>query len=242
MKLIPSIIRDAISRLQARNIERHKLTGREIIVRDQLTRSLVLPKSRLTREPVTIAMVGLTGSGKSAVARILASDIGAAVISSDAIRVALRETGLGYDAISEIAEHMAGTCLITNVNVVFDADFVSAEKRALLSASEIIGKTRIIYVRTICDIDTMIGRGMRAEAEPLFAGAHSTWDGPPREQSAVVKLREFWRQTPRHYEWDKQVTGGFWHLRRFGFVDYTVDTTEEGVWKKEVRRIVAKLK
>ncbi|HEY4507583.1 MAG TPA: AAA family ATPase [Candidatus Paceibacterota bacterium] len=241
MKSIPSFARDFISRLRARRVKRHELNDREIAVRNQLLAAL-RPPVRATRVPAAVALVGLTGSGKSVVSRLLAAEIGAVVVSTDDIRVILREHGLGFDAAHGIAEHLTIACLCAGGNVVIDADFADATKRATLAEVLFATEARLVYVRTVCDPHTMFGRGTRAEAEPRYAGAHSTWDGSLQEKSAAVKLCDLWRRTPWHYDHDPEITGGYWHLKRFGFADYTVDTTEEALWQKAVRRIAKKLK
>ncbi|MDP3727420.1 MAG: ATP-binding protein [bacterium] len=81
------------------------------------------------RHPFVIALIGPVGSGKSYVARILASKLGAVHLRTDDVRVTLRRRGQSmYDAVS-VMRHRAEALLRRGMPVILDSDFVNPEKR-----------------------------------------------------------------------------------------------------------------
>lgn len=195
---------------------------------------------RATRNPIIVAMVGLVGSGRSAVADVLAPRIGAALIRGDEIRLALRKRGQGYGAVRAIAERAALVVIARGGNVLIDSDFVDRTKRAALQKrAESVG-ARVAYLRTFCNPDVAIGRLATATYPPqsFFGGAHSVWRGVKR--GVVVALREMWRRTPHHYQWSEG-GGGRFSLKRLRIPCIAeIDTT--GNWKKQLHGIVRRLK
>lgn len=195
-----------------------------------------------TKQPIIVAMVGLSGSGKTSVARELAKYLHAEVIEGDSIRVLLRKEKLGYEKARAVVEALAEEYIRRGKNVVIDSDFVDAKKRKVLEKKALILGVRIAYVRVCVNHDVAIGRmisaSYRKSQDDFFGGAVSVWRG--KQSGAVVKIREMWRRTPHHYRWNKK-NGGVWILRKFPFVDFLIDTTDGKTWKKWIVEIARKL-
>lgn len=194
---------------------------------------------RGTGRPVVVAMVGLTGSGKSAVARVVAERLAAATLRSDDVRVRLRDAGLGADATRRIYEELCLDVVRGGGNVVLDSDFVAPDKRRRLERVLAGVGARVVYVRTLCEFDVMIGRAFRAEADPFFSGAATIWDGSGKERSAVVKIREAQRRIPLHYSWDGAGGVGRYQARALRFVHHTVNTSKHEVWRQQAAAVAA---
>lgn len=126
----------------------------------------------LTVRPLLIAMTGLSGTGKSSVARRLARGLGARLSSSDLVRKELAGIdgaapaawGEGiyraewsrttYDRLFALAaEHLAA-----GAPVLLDAAFLSSEQRA--AAAEVARRAgvRFLLVETVCDAATVEAR------------------------------------------------------------------------------------
>lgn len=198
-----------------------------------------------TDKPVIVAIIGLVGSGKSSVAQELAKHIGATVIESDAIRIELRKLGERYEKSRAIAENAALEVVKVGGNVILDSDFVDEKKRASLREKARKAGVRLVFVRTHCDLDVMVGRILTAtyhnRVDAFFGGAKSKWQGSKQLKGAVVKVREMWRRTPHHYRWVNQ-GGGKWVLKKFSFAIFAeIDTTNPDSWKREVEKCAKKL-
>ncbi len=225
---------------------KNKLTQKEFRAQKAFLNNLRIAK-RKTKKPVIVAIVGLVGSGKSSVAKALAPLIGATIIEGDAIRVELRKVGERYEGARKIAENAMKEVIRRGGNVIFDSDFIDAKKRASLVAKAKKAKARLLFIRTFADYDVMAGRVISASAkyknspEDFFGGASSKWKG--EEKGAVVKLREMWRRTPHHYQWDKKAVsgGGAWVLKKLPFPIFaTIDTTDAEKWKAELAKVCLK--
>lgn len=202
-------------------------------------------KRRKTAKPVVVALFGLVGSGKSSVAQELARHTSATVIESDKIRIELRKQGERYENSRLIAENAALEVLRRGGNVILDSDFVDEKKRA--SVREKTRKTgaRLVFIRTYCDLDVMVGRVLTAtyrnHTDDFFGGAQSKWQGSEQLRGAAVKIREMWRRTPLHYRWVGE-GGGRWELKKFPLAIFTeIDTTDSNSWKRTVERCAKRL-
>lgn len=192
------------------------MTKDEIKIQDFFEKHLTFPK-RKTKETIIIAMVGLIGSGKNAVAKIFSKKIGATLIKNDDIRIELRKRKQNYSSIRIIAENLATKALAKESNIVFDSDFISKDKRTALN-KKIGKKAKIFYIRTICNIDVVLKQieNQKTQGE-FFDKAH------PNKSGLVVKISEMIRRLPNHYKWINKI-GGEWKLKELPFVDYTIDT------------------
>jgi predicted kinase len=218
-----------------------KLTAKEASVQEAFLANLEVPESK-TKKPVIVGLVGLVGSGKSSVALELAKQIGGVAIEADAIRVLLRKQDERYERARAIAENIALEMVTRGGSAIIDSDFVDREKRAILKEKAKLVGANVVFVRVHCDFDVMVGRALQAdycnEKDDFFGGASSGWSGSSEQsKGAVVKAREMWRRTPRHYRWLDE-GGGKWVLRKLPFAVFAeVDTTDEERWKEEVKAI-----
>lgn len=215
-------------------------TVKEIIVRDKCmaeTRGKVI--KRKTTAPIIIGMIGIVGSGKTSVAEVLAETLGAVLISGDDIRVKLRKEKERYEGTRKIAEDLAVEALKLGGNVVIDSDFIDEKKRSSLIAKAKKVRARVLFVRVFADPDVIIGRIMANPANDFFRGASSVWKGD--SAGNVVKLREFWRRTPRHFTW-RDRTGGEWRPKKLPVrLLADVNTSDEAVWRQQVRWAASQL-
>ena len=186
-------------------------------------------------------MVGAVGSGKSSVARVLAKAIGAKVIAGDAVRVELRNQSKSFSQVRNIAEKTATAILRQGRSVVLDSDFVDLKKRRSLESKAKQNGARVVYVRTFCDRDIMIGRLISAKYSPksFFGGASSEWRG--KNNGAVVALREMWRRTPRHYRWSEK-GGGTFLLKKLPIKFIAEIDTTTSSWKIKTRKVAQKIR
>jgi len=214
-----------------------KLTKAEEEAKEKYIASLYIPRQKNEKQ-VVVAMVGLIGSGKSSVAKVLANKLQAVTIEGDAIRIFLRKYGADYAKARKIAEDVTVHLVGQGCSVVLDSDFIDSKKRA--SIREVVKKTnaRLLFVRTYCDYDVSAGRIIEAKYEQsnFFGGAGSLYEG--KFKAAVVKLRELWRRTPLHYSWRNEGVGRF-ELRKLPFkITAEVDTTtDREVWSKDVEML-----
>ncbi|MBI2628090.1 MAG: AAA family ATPase [Candidatus Niyogibacteria bacterium] len=202
-------------------------------------------KKRKTDKPVIVAIIGLVGSGKSAVAQELAKHIGATVIEGDDIRIELRKQSERYEKSRAIAENAVLEVVKQGGNVILDSDFVDDKKRASVREKARKAGVHLVFVRTYCDLDVMVGRVLTAtyhnRVDDFFGGAKSKWQGSEQSKGAAVKVREMWRRTPHHYRWVNQ-GGGQWKLKKFPFAIFAeIDTTDSNLWKREVEKCAKQL-
>lgn len=198
---------------------------------------------RKTKKPVVVAMIGLVGSGKSAVAKEFVKHITATVIEGDTIRVFLRKEDEKYEGMRKIAENTMEEVIHKGGNVVLDSDHIDAKKRASLREKARKLGIELHFVRTHADWDVMVGRVLATDyhniPEDFFGGASSRYQGSPKIKGAIVKTREMWRRTPHHYKW-MNTGGGKWFLKKLSFpILSTIDTTTE-TWKAEVEKAAKK--
>ena len=221
------------------------LTQKERRAQEILVQNLDI-RRRKTKEPIIVAFIGSVGSGKSSVAQELAYHIGGTVIEVDQIRVQLRKQSERYEGAQKIAENMVREVVtLRGSNAVLDSDFSKRMKRASLREKARRAGVRLVFVRTVCDRDEMIGRMIIAHyenrPEDFFGGASSLWKGNQQIRGAVVKIREWWRQTPHHYSWSSQ-GGGKWRLKILPVSIFAeIDTTDPDLWKQEVQKCAEKL-
>jgi len=217
--------------------KREKLTQKEQRAQDSFLAKIDIKKCK-TEKPVIVAIIGLVGSGKSSVAQELAKHIGATVIEGDDIRIELRKQSERYEKSRAIAENVAIEVVKQGGNVVLDSDFVDEKKRASVREKARKAGVRLVFVRTHCDLDVMVGRVLTAtyrnRVDDFFGGASSKWTGSEQSKGAAVKVREMWRRTPHHYRWVNQ-GGGKWVLKKFPFAIFAeIDTTD--LWKRDVEK------
>src|SRR3989344_2558150 len=223
-----------------------KLTPKEIEAQAKYKDTLGFRK-RNTDKPVVVAMVGLVGSGKSAVAQYLAELIGATVVCGDDIRIELRKNELGYDKARLIGENIAASIIGQGRNVVLDSDFVDRNKRE--SIRQIVKKSKpafrgiipvgqLVFVRTICDINVMFQRIRENDAGEFFGPAQTK--STALDSGKDLKLREMWRRTPQHYDWEND-GGGRWIQKMMNFVTFAPVDTASADWRTQVESIAVSI-
>ncbi|MEK7535520.1 MAG: hypothetical protein AAB590_00690 [Patescibacteria group bacterium] len=123
---------------------------------------------------------------------------------------------------------------------MLNSDHIEAIKRTEVGKVAKKYGASVVYLRVLCERDVLIGRTISAwNLGEFYEGASSVWKG--KEKPAVVKLREFWRRTPHHYDW-KDEGGGTWVPKKLKIAKLiTLDTTDGKTWKKEVTAIAKKL-
>ncbi len=220
------------------------LTKKERAAQSAFITTLAIKKSK-TKKSVIVAMIGLVGSGKSSVARELAKHLGATVIVGNDIRIELRRQSERYEKARAIAENVAMEVIKNGGNVILDSDFVDEKKRASIREKARKAGARLVFVRTHCDMDVVMGRIITAtyhnRTDDFFGGASSVWSGSAQNKGATVKIREMWRRTPHHYRWSSQ-GGGKWILRKFSLTFFAeIDTTNSDSWVQEVEECVKRL-
>ncbi|MEK7070029.1 MAG: AAA family ATPase, partial [Patescibacteria group bacterium] len=168
-----------------------KLTEKELKAQEVYANKLDIAL-RKTKKPLIVGIVGLIGSGKSTIAKELASLIGATVVSGDDIRICLRKEKEKYDNTRLIAENIAEAKIGMGGNVIIDSDFIDQKKRVSLKEKAKKVGAKVIFIRTYADLDVVIGRIMDADYENIpedfFGGASSSYQG--KNKGAVVKERE----------------------------------------------------
>ncbi|KKW21876.1 MAG: hypothetical protein UY75_C0024G0003 [Parcubacteria group bacterium GW2011_GWC2_52_8c] len=217
------------------------LTAKELNIADEYFKVLKIVRRRTAR-PMVAALVGLVGSGTSTVARRLAREIGGVLISGDAIRVLLRKNHLSYKNVRAIAENIARRVIASGANVVFDSDAVDSAKRQRLEILARQTRARVLYIRLVTDPDVAFGRMISGTPDQFFVGASTPWRAAPRERGVVVKLRELWRRTPHHYQWNSK-QGGRWELKKLPVkFSATIDTTDTKTWQRQISQLAKRFR
>jgi len=194
-------------------------------------------EKRVFSQPVVVAMVGLVGSGKSVVAKELASLMEAELIEADQIRVELRKRKAEYDKCRLIVEELAKVAVKRGYKLVIDSDFIDIKKRSSLREKLKGSGAKLKFIRTYCNFDVAVGRILQASYEDcdddFFGGATCNWEGGPQIKGAVVKIREMWRRTPLHYRWQKQGWDQ-WKLRKLPFNLWLELDTANEQWRDQL--------
>ena len=222
-----------------------KLTEKELKAQEVYTNKLDIVL-RKTKKPLIIGIVGLIGSGKSTIAKELASLIGATVVSGDDIRICLRKEKEKYDNTRLIAENIAEAKIGMGGNVIIDSDFIDQKKRVSLKEKAKKVGAKVIFIRTYADLDVVIGRIMDADYENIpedfFGGASSSYQG--KNKGAVVKEREMICRWLSHYNAVNIGNGRYkFELKKLPFKVFAeIDTTNENKWKQEVKMIAGQIR
>lgn len=102
------------------------------------------------KRPFIIALVGVVGSGKTHVARILAKRLQAVRITTDDIRVGLRKRRTSYHQAPNITARRAERLLRNGTSVILDFDAVNPARRRELRrrAGRLGARIYIISIKT----------------------------------------------------------------------------------------------
>ena len=219
-----------------------KLSEKELKAQEVYTNKLDIAL-RKTKKPLIVGIVGLIGSGKSTIAKEMASLIGATVVSGDDIRICLRKEKEKYDNTRLIAENIAEAKIGMGGNVIIDSDFIDQKKRVSLKEKAKKVGAKVIFIRTYADLDVVIGRIMDSDYENIpedfFGGASSSYQG--ENKGAVVKEREMICRGLSHYNAINIGNGRYkFELKKLPFKIFAeIDTTDEKDWQQGVK-VIAK--
>lgn len=205
--------------------------------REQIQRELVQGlrvSRRRTKQPVILAMIGVSGAGISSIARELSRRLGWTVIAKNRIRVKLREEGPGFAPASTdgIAYAMLGRVLRQHGNVILDSDSVERSKRRRLEGFSRRFGARVVYLHVVCDRDVMLERMLRANYNPntdIF-------------RSAAIAAREHCRRYPWHYRWSPAQGGSYVPRRPPIKVIASINTTDPEKWKERLKVLAKRLR
>lgn len=126
----------------------------------------------LTTRPTLIVMTGLSGTGKSTVARAMARSLDLPIIASDSVRKELAgqtgpapsDWGQGLYAASwttrtyERLRQRARDTLAAGTGVILDATFLDDGERGRAAASAVAADAPFMLVETVCEPETALGR------------------------------------------------------------------------------------
>ena len=208
----------------------------------ELFSELVVTGQR-TKSPRVIAMMGLTGSGKTAVARRVAKKGGGVIVSSDTILLCLRARGMSMDGETRIGVHarLARFLLEEGFTVILDGDYVTPESLDFVEWISGYSVGRPIYIRTVCDL---VIQEMRIMAPAYLEGsiyAHRlVWNTlPSRAPPALACHLEMMRRIGFHYDFTR-CAGGQQTLRSFDHIGglTTIDTGVDA-WRDTLDQAMA---
>lgn len=196
---------------------------------------------RKTSSRVIVGMVGLPGTNRAEVASLIAKDIGAVLISADDLRLKLGEKKLPYDNVREMLRIGAEEFLKKDCSVLIESDHIDPDKRNRLSKIAKDSEAILVYVRTHCDMDVMVGNLVSGKhsRKKLFEKTETVWKGANRQ--AVVGLKEVMQRLPLHFSWSK-LEGGEWVHKNIAFAFAEIDTTNSSKINSQVRSVIPNLK
>ena len=211
-------------------LTKNPLTSRQEQVQKEFLAELP-PTSRKTPHSLILAVIGLTGAGKSSVARELVKSIGGTIITGKHIRRALSERGEPPTEAPTIAEHLMIDILQNGGNAIIDSDHINMDTkhRARLRQRAAALEAQLVFIEVFCDFAIAITR--------IF----TVWRENPHSEQAIDKLLELLNRIPYHYEWRKS-QGGAWVRKKLPFTPFAeINTSYEGEWKAEAARVAARL-
>lgn len=196
---------------------------------------------RKTASRVIVGMVGLPGTNRAEVASRVAKDIGAVLISADDLRLKLGEKKLPYDNVREMLRMGAEEFLKKDCSVVIESDHIDPDKRNRLRKTTKDSEAVLVYVRTYCDMDVMVGNLVSGKhsRKTLFERSELSWKGSNRQ--AVAGLKEIMRRLPLHFSWSK-LEGGEWVHKNIAFAYAEIDTTNSSKVASQVKSLIPNLR
>jgi len=158
--------------------------------------------SRL-RKPVLVAVGGLSGTGKTAVSRAIASELGMRVISADAVRKSLFGTAktrspFGEGPYTAEANRLTYQNLFKNAvelmkddhSVVLDATFRDSEILAMVDSMAAKAGVQLRLIE--CHLEPELVRSRLAEREAKKDGlSDATWETYLRQREEGATLKPF---------------------------------------------------
>lgn len=112
-----------------------------------------------TKTPVIFAMIGLPQTGKSTIAKAIASAVAAINIEDSALHNYLQTRGIpDFPYFSEVFILMLDIALRRGYNVVLDSDFYNPIKRVMLEAIARKAGAKVYYIHVECGKSVLINR------------------------------------------------------------------------------------
>lgn len=119
------------------------------ITEDFLKRVEVSLPSAKASAPFIVAMIGVPGSGRTTVAKMLvAKSQGAVLVSSNSARYLLRESGMSWgENVKQVLKHAASELLKKGYGVVFDGNAADEEDRKNIAEIVSANRAKVFYIR-----------------------------------------------------------------------------------------------
>lgn len=138
-------------------------------------------------DPVVVAMAGLAGAGKSAVAEAIAAATGFPVVASDRVRKADPAAPVRYDVAARAAVYAAlrravDASLGARESLVVDATFIESTERERLARTVRGWGARLVFVH--CVADEAVVRA-RLAAREAGSPSDARWDVYVRQREAA---------------------------------------------------------
>lgn len=105
-----------------------------------------VPENFLLTEQIIICPIGIIGSGKTTVMKLLSEKLGLVRISGDEIRTILREKGFNYDAARQIASETMEFFLEQGLSIGIDSDCVSEESQNGVKEFSKIFEAKVFWI------------------------------------------------------------------------------------------------
>lgn len=198
---------------------------------------------RTTRKPVVVLMVGLIGSGKTQVARVLADELGAVLLEGSEIYQHFERMHAREGSVRRAAEEAALVILKQGGNVIIDRDNVGWLVHSSFRLRAKVHRLAEIYtIRTTADMKKMLLRVATGQSEHfatdtaarLTLRLHNGLDH-------IAELSEFFCRAQLHYVIGRH-NGMPVRLRKLPFpVFATIDTTTRG-WREEAKKAARRIK
>lgn len=197
---------------------------------------------RKTKAPVVVLMVGVVGSGKTPVAKMIGRLIGATLIEGSAIYEHLLKMRVHDGGVRRIAEEATLLALKQGGNVVVDRDNVGPlGHMSLRVRSAVLRRARVYTVRTTADISKIVLRVLTGQFDDFTTDVSAKLTlrlGNGLEH--LQRLCELACRLPLHYVAERR-SDPTMRLRRLPFpVLATVDTTRRG-WQRDVTRLAKRI-
>jgi len=108
-------------------------------------KTLSIPKRKL-KEQFLLCPIGLMGSGKTTIIKLLAKKLFLVRISGDEIRELLNERGFDYDRVKEIGANVTKKYIERGFSVAIDADCVTKEVREYIEKFKNENKIKVFWI------------------------------------------------------------------------------------------------
>ena len=193
--------------------------------------------------PKLFVLIGLVGAGKSSVAKHIAEkENGTVIVNANDIRLRLRKIQNSYANDRLVGELTILGLLNRGYSVVADSDHGDERKmKSLLSQVKDVQDLEVHYIRVHADFEVIAQRAIdktASEGETIYSVAVEKSND--KISPATIRLREFWRRTPHHYDWIEEI-GGQWKLKE-PTLSLLADLDTGGDWEKELDKALATLK